>query len=112
MVNWKPAQETSSYMLHFMMTILKVFEISRYQDINIVQCHLLYQQCRDFVRLQSLHAASYSDDGIISLCVHRGHTFGRGVFKCSPTDLDILNLKKYNPHHTVYKVVLIFSPGC
>ena len=47
------------------------------------------------MRLQNVHASGCSDDGI-DLCIHRGQAFGRGVFKCSPTDLDVLNLRKYS----------------
>lgn len=50
-------------------------------------------KCGDFVRLLNLHAASYSDDGV-DLCIHRGQCLGRGVFPCSSTDLEVLNLKK------------------
>lgn len=57
------------------------------------------------MRLQNVHASGCSDDGI-DLCIHRGQAFGRGVFKCSPTDLDVLNLKKYND--VLARVVLIF----
>ena len=53
----------------------------------------LYFQCRDFIRLQNLHAPSYSDDGV-DLCIHRQQG-GKGLFKYSSTDLDVLNLKKY-----------------